>query len=272
MSGAPAGPAGRRRLDVALVRRGLARSRGHARELIDAGLVRVDGGPAAKAGALVAEDVELGLTVTPQGWVGRGAAKLSAAVTRFAIPVTGRRCLDVGASTGGFTQVLLLAGAEHVIALDVGRGQLAPILHADPRVTDLAGRDIRGTDPAVLGRFDLVVVDLSFISVTLVAGHLARLLEDDGDLVVLVKPQFEVGRGRVGKGGVVRSAASRRDAVLRVCRALADEGIGVLGIAPSPMSGAAGNREYLVWGSTRQDGRLAWSQVQAQIGETEASE
>lgn len=272
MSEAPSGPAGRRRLDVELVRRGLARSRGDARELIDAGLVRVDGGPAAKAGALVAADVELALTAAPRGWVGRGAGKLSAAVDGFGIPVAGRRCLDVGAGTGGFTQILLRAAAEHVTALDVGRGQLAPVLRADPRVTDLAGRDIRGTDAAMLGRFDLVVIDLSFISVTLVVGHLGRLLEADGDLVVLVKPQFEVGRARVGRGGVVRSARHRRDAVLRVCRALTDEGIGVLGIVPSPMRGAAGNREYLVWGSTRQDGRLAWSQVQARAGEMEANE
>ncbi|MEI2731394.1 MAG: TlyA family RNA methyltransferase [Dermatophilaceae bacterium] len=260
------------RLDQALVRRGLARSRVQARDLVRAARVHVDGIPATKAAAPVAAGADLHVEGPVDPWVGRGAVKLRGALEAFEIAVAGRRCLDVGASTGGFTQVLLQAGAESVLALDVGHGQLALVLAADPRVTDRPGTDIRAVDAQALGRFDVVVADVSFISLTLVLGRVADLLAPSADLVVLVKPQFEVGRGKVGKGGVVRAWADRHDALVAVCRTLEDVGIGIFGMTPSPVRGASGNREYLVWGSTRDDGRLGWPQVLARAEQMEASE
>lgn len=260
------------RLDRALVSRGLARSRLQARDLVRDARVRIDGIPATKPATPVSAQSDLRVDGPVEAWVGRGAAKLHDALRTFGIEVAGRRCLDVGASTGGFTQVLLDAGADHVVALDVGHGQLAPVLAADPRVTDLPGTDIRAVDSLALGRFDIVVVDVSFISLTLVVGRLAALLAPAGDLVGLVKPQFEVGRGRVGKGGVVRARADRYDALVAVCRALEGAGVGIIGMMPSPILGASGNREYLVWGSTRHEGRLGWPQVLARVAQMEASE
>ncbi len=260
------------RLDQALVRRGLARSRVQARDLVRAARVHIDGIPATKPATLVRPDAEVGIDGGLDPWVGRGAVKLLAALDAFDLVVTGRRCLDVGASTGGFTQVLLDAGAEAVVALDVGHGQLAPVLAADPRVTDRPGTDIRAVDAQMLGRFDLVVADVSFISLTLVVARLAELLAPGGDLVVLVKPQFEVGRGKVGKGGVVRAWADRHAALVAVCRGIEDVGIAIFGLTPSPVRGASGNREYLVWGATRDEGRLGWPQVLARAAQMEASE
>ena len=160
----------------------------------------------------------------------------------------GRRCLDVGASTGGFTQVLLRHGAEHVIALDVGHGQLVPEVAEDPRVTERSGVNVRGVQPNDLGGpADLVVADLSFISLQVVLGVLATLTTPDGDLVVLVKPQFEVGRDRLGHGGVVRSARERARAIVEVATVAEASGLHPLGIRASPLRGTTGNVEYLLW-------------------------
>ena len=217
----------------------------------------MDGIPARKPSVSVAEGSRVELTdPTAPTWVGRGADKLTAALDRFApagLTVLGRNCLDVGASTGGFTQVLLHRGAGHVVALDVGHGQLAPVLATDPRVTELSGVNIRavGTDPGSVrelgGPFDLLVADLSFISLCLVVEVLAALVDPRGDLVLLVKPQFEVGRERLGKGGIVRTAEHRLQAVHAVVDAAASAGLRLRGLIRSPRQGAAGNQEYLGW-------------------------
>lgn len=233
------------------MRRGLARSRGEAQTLVADGMVRVDGLPARKP----AQPVEAAsdLTVQHDGprWVGRGAHKLLAALEAWepaGLVVAGRRCIDVGASTGGFTQVLLQHGAAHVVALDVGHDQLVRELADDPRVDDRPGLSVRDLDPGTVGGpFDVVVTDLSFISLTLVATELAALLGPDGDLVALVKPQFEVGRERLGRGGVVSDPGGRRDALLAVTSAFARAGLHVRAWAPSPILGTTGNAEYLLW-------------------------
>ena len=184
-------------------------------------------------------------------WVGRAAHKLLAALDAWGgegLAVEGRRCIDVGASTGGFTQVLLEHGASHVVAVDVGHGQLARELAEDARVEDRPGTTIRGLAPAdVGGPADLVVTDLSFISLTLVAAELAGLLTADGDLVALVKPQFEVGRSRLGRGGLVTGAEDREAAVAGVLDAFAAAGLHLHGLRPSPITGSTGNAEYLLW-------------------------
>lgn len=257
------------RLDGELVRRGLARSRSHARRLVRDGSVRVDGKQAVKSGAAVRGDARLQVVAADPAWVGRGAYKLLAALERFAaggLVVQGRRCLDVGASTGGFTEVLLAAGAAQVVALDVGHGQLAGSLASDVRVEERSGVNIRGVLPGHLGDlFDMVVVDLSFISLRLVLDVLARLVTPDGDLVLLVKPQFEVGRQGLTKRGVVRSARDRLDGLTRVCRAAAEAGLGVVDLVPCPLLGAAGNQEYLLWVTPRAAGRLAASDLERRI-------
>jgi 23S rRNA (cytidine1920-2'-O)/16S rRNA (cytidine1409-2'-O)-methyltransferase len=250
------------RLDLELVRRGLARSRGHAKELIEAGDVSVGGTRATKAATPVAADEAIDVREEGPRWVGRAAYKLVGALEAFGpdgLTVTGRRCLDVGASTGGFTQVLLHHGAAHVTALDVGRGQLAPEVAADDRVTERSGTTVRGLTPEDIGgTVDLLVADLSFISLTLVLVDLARLLDADGDAVVLVKPQFEVGRARLGKGGVVRSAADRAWAVTEVARAAIDAGLHPKALAPSPIEGGEGNVEYLLWLTPRAAESIGW--------------
>jgi 23S rRNA (cytidine1920-2'-O)/16S rRNA (cytidine1409-2'-O)-methyltransferase len=255
-----------RRLDIELVARGLARSRAQARELIDAGSVLVDDRPAPKAAQQVDSDSVIRLTRPPSAWVGRAALKLlhaldlwgpngtRPAATGERLDPAGLRCLDVGASTGGFTQVLLAHGAAHVTALDVGHGQLVSTLAEDPRVRDLPGTNIRDVAAEDLGgTFDLVVADLSFISLTLVLPVLRGLVTDVGDLVVLVKPQFEVGRERLGRGGVVTSAHEHRR-VLREVRDAAEAcGLLLRAVAVSPITGSDGNREFLFWLTPRPD-------------------
>jgi 23S rRNA (cytidine1920-2'-O)/16S rRNA (cytidine1409-2'-O)-methyltransferase len=250
------------RLDLELVRRGLARSRGHARSLIDAGDVSVDGRTAGKPATLVGPDAQLVVREPGPRWVSRAAYKLVGALNAFGpqgLSVSGKRCLDVGASTGGFTQVLLQRGAAHVVALDVGRGQLVPELAADPRVTDLPRTTVRGLRAAdVGGRFDLLVADLSFISLTLVLGTFRGLVEDGGDAVVLVKPQFEVGRTRLGKGGIVRDQGDRAWAVTEVARAAVAAGLHPKALARSPIEGGEGNAEYLLWLTPRDAESIGW--------------
>jgi 23S rRNA (cytidine1920-2'-O)/16S rRNA (cytidine1409-2'-O)-methyltransferase len=253
------------RLDIELVRRGLARSRGHARSLVDAGDVSVAGVVAGKVSTPVGADVPI--TVREEGprWVSRAAYKLVGALEAFGpkgLAVTGRRCLDVGASTGGFTQVLLHHGADHVIALDVGHGQLVPELAGDPRVEDRARTTVRGLAPEDLGgRVELLVADLSFISLTLVLPTFRALLRDQGDAVVLVKPQFEVGRTRLGKGGIVRAQGDRAWAITEVARCAIEAGLHPRALAQSPILGGEGNAEYLLWLAPRAEESMGWEAV-----------
>ena len=238
----------RARVDVELVRRGLARSRQQAADLIGAGRVRIDGMPAAKPATAVAVDAHL--TVADLGeraWVSRGAHKLIGALDAFRIDVAGRRCLDAGASTGGFTEVLLDRGAREVVAVDVGYGQLAWSLRSDPRVTILERTNVRDLSArAVGGLVDLVVADLSFISLTTVLPALTSCAAPDADIVPMVKPQFEVGRDQVGAGGVVTDPELRARAVLAVAGRAAALGRPAVGVAPSPLPGPSGNVEYFL--------------------------
>lgn len=236
------------RLDQHLVHTGLARSRTAAQRLIRSGAVMVDGATATKSSYVVGPGQQVQLTHDPEHhWVGRGALKLAHALSVWPIPVTGRRCLDVGASTGGFTQVLLEHGAAEVTALDVGHSQLVPELAQDPRVRDLPGTNIRHADPADLGTFDVIVGDVSFISLTLVLPTLPSLLRPEGEVIFLVKPQFEVGRQRLGRRGIVTSAEDRASALTQVVRVGTTCGWQVAGLERSPVTGTHGNTEYLLW-------------------------
>ncbi|HET8662048.1 MAG TPA: TlyA family RNA methyltransferase [Micromonosporaceae bacterium] len=243
----------RSRLDAELVRRGLARSREHAAALVAAGRVEIRGLPARKAAALVdpADPVRLLGGDPADEPVSRGGHKLAGALAVLApagLVVAGRRCLDAGASTGGFTDVLLRAGAAEVVAVDVGYGQLAWSLRTDPRVRVLERTNVRSLQPAAIGGpVQLAVADLSFISLRLVLPALAACTVPDGDLVPMVKPQFEVGRERVGPGGVVRDPALRAVAVLDVATAAAALGLGLAAVVPSPLPGPSGNVEFFLW-------------------------
>lgn len=244
------------RLDAELVRRGLARSRAVAADAVAQGLVTVDGRPALKPSIKVSAEAVLELAGSDH-YVSRGAHKLIAALDAFGVDPSGRVALDAGASTGGFTQVLLERGASRVFAVDVGHGQLAAPVRENPAVVNLEGENLRyltressafrlGTaDPTDLGWPSLVVGDVSFISLTQVLEPLAALAQPDADFVLLVKPQFEVGRGGV-KEGIVRDRGARHDAASSVLWAAWDLGIGSLGIIDSPIPGGSGNREYLV--------------------------
>lgn len=242
----------RRRLDAELVRRGLARSREQARELVAAGRVRVSGTPAAKPATQV--DAAAPIVVADgdrPGYVSRGAHKLLGALAVFGpagLQVVGRRCLDAGASTGGFTEVLLREDAAHVVAVDVGYGQLAWVLQTDPRVTVRDRTNVRALTLADVGEpVDLVVADLSFISLAVVLPALVAVARPDADLVVMVKPQFEVGRERLGAGGVVRDPALRSESVRRIAERAGELGLGVCGVTASPLPGPSGNVEYFLW-------------------------
>ena len=246
-------PPRRLRLDAELVRRGLARSREHATELISAGRVSVNGTPAAKPATGVTTDADLVVRDDPDRpeYVSRGGHKLAGALAAFVpqgLVVAGRRALDAGASTGGFTDVLLRAGAAEVVAVDVGYGQLAWSLRSDERVRVHDRTNIRRlTTEAIGGAVDLVVGDLSFISLALVLDALVGVTRPDGDLALMVKPQFEVGRERLGKGGVVREPALRAEAVRRVVAAATERGWGARGVCRSPLPGPSGNVEFFVW-------------------------
>jgi len=240
----------RRRLDVELVRRGLVSSRRQAGELVDRGAVRVGGAVADKASRLVAGHEAIVVESGGPRFVSRGGDKLDAALARFAISARGRRCLDAGASTGGFTDCLLRRGASRVVAVDVGYGQLHPRLRGDHRVEVRERTNVRRLGDEAHGeRFDLVVADLSFVSLTGVVPTLVgRLAGPAADLVVLVKPQFEVGRVEAGRGrGVVHDPALRRRALGSVASALVGAGATIMGAMASPLLGPAGNAEYLVW-------------------------
>jgi 23S rRNA (cytidine1920-2'-O)/16S rRNA (cytidine1409-2'-O)-methyltransferase len=238
----------KRRLDTLLAERGLFETRSRAAAAVMAGEVRVGDRPARKPGELVAADAEVAVAERPQ-FVSRGGIKLANALDELGIDPSGRRALDVGASTGGFTDCLLQRGAEAVIALDVAYGELHWSVRNDPRVTVLERRNARSLEPGELPyRPDLIVVDVSFISLTKVLGAVLGAAADLRDCLALVKPQFEVGRERVGKGGVVREAADRRSALTAVAAFARDElGASVLGFASSGLPGPAGNRESFVW-------------------------
>ncbi|KAF4407365.1 TlyA family RNA methyltransferase [Streptomyces lycii] len=244
----------RRRLDAELVRRKLARSREHASQLIAAGRVTVGGTTARKAATQVETAAAVVVTEDDDDpdYVSRGGHKLAGALAAFTphgLAVEGRRALDAGASTGGFTDVLLRAGAAHVVAVDVGYGQLAWSLQSDERVTVRDRTNVRELDTDLIGGepVDLVVGDLSFIPLGLVLPALVRCTAPGADLVLMVKPQFEVGRERLGSGGVVRSPELRAEAVRGVARQAAEHGLGVLGVTASPLPGPSGNVEYFLW-------------------------
>ncbi|GAB3203300.1 TlyA family rRNA (cytidine-2'-O)-methyltransferase [Geodermatophilus arenarius] len=239
----------RSRLDAELVRRGLARSREHAVELITEGRVAVAGRAATKPATGVEAGTPVVVRTDPDEhrWVSRGAHKLIGALDAFAVPVEGRRALDAGASTGGFTEVLLSRGAREVVAVDVGYGELAWSLRTDDRVRVHERTNVRTLTPQQIdGPADLVVADLSFISLRLVLPALTACATDDADLLPMVKPQFEVGRERLGSGGVVRDPAARAAAVLEVAEAAAALGWGTAGVVASPLPGPAGNVEFFL--------------------------
>ncbi|WP_028048041.1 TlyA family RNA methyltransferase [Cellulomonas sp. URHD0024] len=239
------------RLDTELVRRGLARSRKHAVDLIVAGRVTVDGEAVVRSALQVTD--ERAVTVQPDdddpGYASRAGHKLAGALDALdGIEVRGRRCLDAGASTGGFTDVLLRRGAAHVVAVDVGHDQIVDSLRAEPRVEVREGVNVRtlgrgAIDPAPT----LVVADLSFISLSIVLPALADVAAPDADLLLMVKPQFEVGRERLGSGGVVRLPALWVDAVVGVAHTAAALGLGVRAVVRSPLPGPSGNVEFFVW-------------------------
>ena len=241
----------RARLDAELVRRKLARSREQAAQLVEAGRVQVRGTVARKVAAMVdpADPVLVTGEDPATEYVSRGGHKLAGALKGFpGLAVAGRRCLDAGASTGGFTDVLLRAGARQVVAVDVGYGQLAWPIRTDERVVVFERTNVRTLTPeAIGGPVELTVADLSFISLRLVLPALAACTEPNGDLALMVKPQFEVGKERVGTGGVVRDWRLRAEAVMDVAVAAAGLGLGVAGVTASPLPGPSGNVEFFVW-------------------------
>ena len=244
-------PGGRLRADIALVERGLADTRAAAQRLVMAGLVFSGDRRLDKPGTAVAADAPLEVRGQSHPYVSRGGLKLAAALDAFAIPVAGRIALDVGASTGGFTDVLLQRGAARVYAVDVGHGQLAWKLRQDPRVVVLERTNIRDVGPAqVPDRVDLVVSDVSFIGLRTALPAALALAAAGAHLVALIKPQFEVGRGRVGKGGIVRDPALHAEVCATIRDWLAAQpGWRVLGLVDSPIAGADGNREFLIAGA-----------------------
>lgn len=234
------------RLDAEMARRGLADSRESARRLVMAGRVRVNSRPAEKPDMRVDADTPIEVMAGGSEYASRGAYKLIGALDHFAIDVTGRRALDVGASNGGFTDVLLARGAAWVIALDVGYGQLAMRLRNDERVIVRDRTNIRHVVPGDLPyRPDLIVIDVSFISLRLVLPAVLALSAPAAEIIALIKPQFEVGKGKVGKGGIVRDDALRREAVEGILDYARDLGFEVAGAIDSPIEGAEGNREFL---------------------------
>ncbi|MDN8578695.1 TlyA family RNA methyltransferase [Corynebacterium bovis] len=250
-----AGKSGRRqlnRLDVELVRRRIARSREQARAMIDAGRVTVNGMAATKPATGVDGDVSIRVADSDDDrWASRGAHKLLGALAAFeadGLDLRDRRVLDAGASTGGFTDVCLDRGAREVLAVDVGYGQLVWRLQNDPRVTVLDRTNVRTLTPDILGgAADTMVGDLSFISVELVLPALARCVRPGGDLLPMVKPQFEVGRDRLGHGGVVRDPALRAEVTRQVAEAAVTYGLSTRAVVASPLPGPSGNVEYFLW-------------------------
>jgi 23S rRNA (cytidine1920-2'-O)/16S rRNA (cytidine1409-2'-O)-methyltransferase len=237
----------RTRLDVLVTERGLTPSRERARAVILAGQVTVDGQVVSKAGAPVSAESRVELIQPDHPYVGRGGLKLAHALDTFAVAVEGREALDIGASTGGFTDVLLRRGAVRVVALDVGHGQLDWGIRNDPRVVVIEGRNARFLSPQDLpGPVDLVVIDVSFISLALILPQVPAALRAGADVIALVKPQFEAGRDEVGRKGVVRDPDVRVRAIERVTAGAAAVGLARVAMTPSPITGAEGNQEFLL--------------------------
>jgi 23S rRNA (cytidine1920-2'-O)/16S rRNA (cytidine1409-2'-O)-methyltransferase len=239
-------PMTRRRADVVLAERGLFPSRHQARAAILAGEVSAAGRQVTKAGELLDDDVEIEIAERPR-YVSRGGLKLEGALESLGIDVRGARAVDVGASTGGFTDCLLQAGAASVVAIDVGYGQLAWSLRTDDRVTVVERTNIRSVDPDTVGApFDLVVVDVSFIGLAAVLPHVESLLAEEGDVLLLVKPQFEAGKERVGRKGVVRAPDVHTDVLRSVLSSVREVGLYAIGLTFSPIAGPEGNIEFWV--------------------------
>lgn len=238
------------RLDLLMLTRGLAPTRERARALILAGHVSVGGTPVTKAGTAVADDAVVVLRQPDHPWVSRGGLKLDHALQVFGIDVTGALALDIGASTGGFSDVLLARGASRVVAIDVGTAQLDWRLRTDPRITSIEGINARRLTPDQLPadarRFAIVTIDVSFISLSHVLPVVPPLLDPGGRVIALVKPQFEAGREEVGAGGIVRDPAVHARVVDSVAAAALRIGLVRLGVEPSPITGAEGNREFLM--------------------------
>lgn len=233
------------RIDVYLVERGFCESRNKAARLIGEGKIFVDGKAVTKPSFFV-NDGEHTVTVTEQEkYVGRGGLKLEGALDSFNIDVGGKKCIDVGASTGGFTDCLLQRGAASVCAVDSGRGQLHSKLIEDIRVTNVEGFNARELDPDTFGAFDVAVTDVSFISQTLLHAPISSVLRDGGIFVSLIKPQFEAGKSALGKNGIVKSPRDRENAVIRVIESAEGCGFSLNGLVRSPIVGGDGNREYL---------------------------
>ena len=239
----------RRRLDVELVRRHLARSREQAQEFIDAGFVEVNGMVATKSASQVEENAAIRVNTDPdEDYVSRGAHKLIGALDAFGMDVSGKVVLDAGASTGGFTDVLLRRNAEHIYCVDVGYGQLAWKIANDPRVKVMDRFNVRNLTESDLGtQVDLIVADLSFISLETVLPALVSVLKPTGDALLMVKPQFEVGKDLLGPGGVVSENSLRIDAVNKIANKAFELGLGMAGVVASPLPGPSGNVEYFLW-------------------------
>lgn len=233
------------RLDVLLVERDLADTRARAQALIRAGEVEVNGQVSDKPGQIIRRDARLVIRV-PLPFVSRGGVKLAYALDYFGVDPTGRSCLDVGASTGGFTDALLQRGARRVFAVDVGRGQLAWRLRTDSRVVNLERTDIRQANP-LPDQISLATIDVAFISLRQVLPAVQRLLAEDGEAIALVKPQFEAGRRQVGRGGIVRDPAVHVAVLQDILSVASASGWRLLAASPSPIAGAKGNREFLIW-------------------------
>jgi 23S rRNA (cytidine1920-2'-O)/16S rRNA (cytidine1409-2'-O)-methyltransferase len=237
---------GSMRADVFLVQHGFAASRTEARNAIEAGRVRVAGSPLAKPSQLIAADAEV-IYSPAHPYVSRGALKLAAALDEFPLSPVGAVCLDIGASTGGFTQLLLERGAARVYAVDIGHDQLHPSLRGDPRIVLIEGCNARDLGRQQIGEtIDAIVADVSFISLKIALPAVLKLARPGAWLVALVKPQFEVGRAKIGKGGIVRDEAARASAVSDIAGWLSAQGWSVAGTMESPIPGGSGNREYLV--------------------------
>ena len=239
----------RQRIDKLCVERGLVATREKARRLVLAGKVLVDDAPVDKPGTLVSEEADLRLKNPPKPFVGRGGEKLDGALGSFNLDVSGLRALDVGASTGGFTDCLLQRGASHVTALDVGKAQLDWKIYRDPRVTVMERVNARYITPADFDdSFPLITVDVSFISLTKVLPSLVPLLTPAGSIVVLIKPQFELSPQEIERGGLVRDPAKHQKAIDTVARTVRELGLRIVQIVPSPITGASGNQEFFLWG------------------------
>lgn len=247
------------RLDCYLVEAGYTDSRERAKRLLQAGAVTVDGVVVTKPATPVTGTPAI--TVTEEEFVGRGGEKLSAALSLFDVDPTGMRALDVGASTGGFTHCLLMRGAAAVVALDAGCDQLHPKLRADARVTNVEKYNARELSAEDVGRFDLVVMDVSFISATYILPRFCDVLTDNGSAIVLIKPQFEAGRGALNKKGIVKDPRDRAFAIRRVLASAAENRLACAGLAPSPIRGGDGNEEYLAY-FTREGAGIADASVE----------